>query len=83
MFNISQFLKKTSNTLDINKHNKDIVVDIIKKNTKISLSLEQFEIKNYTVCLNVGSALQNKIFIYKKLILDDFKKNNINIIDIR
>ncbi len=83
MFNIAKFLEKIANDIGSEENKKNIILGIIKKHTGITLSPEQIEIKNYTIYLDVNSSIQNKIFIYKRMILNDIVTSDIMVTDLR
>lgn len=74
MFNISEYLKRVSKKLDSNIQTKEILSEIIKEQTNISIDQEKIEIKNYTAYIKTNQAVLNKIFINKNRIIEEFSK---------
>lgn len=71
MFNIDGFLDKFYKNIRSVEANKIQILEILEKHTGIKFSLTDVEIKNYIVYIKSTPASLNKIFIYKKKILED------------
>ncbi|MES3005017.1 MAG: hypothetical protein V4690_02815 [Patescibacteria group bacterium] len=74
MFNISSFLDKFSKNLKDNSYIRGLIIDVVKKNTNITLKEEDLEIKEGIVYFKGSPALKNKIFINKESILEEINK---------
>lgn len=84
MFNIASFLEKISKNLKSVDLNKDEILNVIKSKTNLDLNKEDLEYKEGILYIKSSPAVKNKIFIFKKNILDEIKsKISINIVDIR
>ena len=83
MFNISTFLDKIEKSVHSSKNDVENVKSIIYKHTNINIPVEQIEIKNSTAIITASTEVKNKIFIYKKNILDDCIKNVSVVCDIK
>ncbi len=83
MWNISNYLKKFSQSLESTELQKEKIREIIKNQTEIEIGIEKIEIKNAILNIEASLAQKNKIFMYKSKILEDFLKNGVNITDIR
>lgn len=73
MFNIQKYLEKFSKNINSIELYKKEIIEVIKKNTQIKLSLEDFEIRDCVINFKGSPAVKNKIFIYKNKILEDIK----------
>ncbi len=85
MFNISSFLGKFSKDVVSLEQTKINILEIILKQTQITLTLDQIEIKNCILHIAASPGVKNKVFMFKSRILDDIVKqiNSEKIIDIR
>lgn len=84
MKNISDFFSLFNNkaTKEINKRLN--IIEIIKKYTKITIEMKDFNIVNNVIVLKTTQILKNEINIKKAKILQEIKDNTQeNIIDIR
>ena len=84
MFNIEKFLEKFSRNIKNVEIYRKQVLEIIKKQTNIELGLNLIEIRNNIIYIKSNPVVLNKIFIYKKQILEDISVSlSIKIVDIR
>lgn len=85
MFNISFFLEKFSKNIKNIEFYKEEIINIIKKQTELSLETDLIEIKDYIVYVKSSPGVKNKIFIYKDKILENISVSmpNLKIVDIR
>ena len=74
MLNISSFLEKFSKGIVLHNTYKKQIVDIIEEYTQIDIPTKHLEIKNGVVMVKASPGIKNKIFIYKKKILEDIAK---------
>jgi hypothetical protein len=82
---IKDFLEKFKKTLFQKEETNRIVLEIIKKYTSLSFEPKQVKIKQPFIFIDGTPIVKNEIFIYKKQILLELKKEipNINFIDIK
>ena len=84
MWNISSFLEKFSKSLQSTESEKQHILDVIEKQTNIRLNLKDFEIKNYTVEVRATPAIKNKLFIYKRQLLEEINTfSSVKVVDIK
>ena len=84
MFNIDKFLKKISKDVSDNELYKKNILEIIKNQSGLDIDINCLEIKDYILFIRSTPPIKNKIFIFKKNILENISnKLDIKIIDIR
>lgn len=84
MFNISKYLEKFKKSIESGEVLNESIVEIIKKHTGISLTTNDFEIKNNIIYINSSPIIKNKIFIFKSVLKEDIKsKTSVDFSDIR
>jgi len=84
MFNISSYLEKFSKNISSAELHSEKILEILKKHTGISFEKNDIEVKNYIVDVSGSPAVKNKIFMYKKAILDDIALSlPITVVDIK
>ena len=84
MFNINNYLNKFSNSIFSAEEKKKQLIQIIKKYTNIDFLKNDIEIKNNIIFLKASPILKNKIFINKKIILENITLTvSNNILDIK
>lgn len=83
MFNIDKYLEKFSKRVVLNDQYIQEIKKEIKNITNIDIDHKDIEFKNCVVYLKCNPSVKNKVFIYKKRILDGLsKKIDTKIIDI-
>ncbi|MFZ2522022.1 MAG: hypothetical protein WAX44_01870 [Minisyncoccia bacterium] len=84
MFNINKYLEKFSKSVKSNDFYIQKIKEKIKIVTNIDVDLKNIELKDCVVFLKSSPLIKNKIFIYKKEIIENFSKNiDTKIIDIK
>jgi len=84
MFNISALLQKFSKQIGESESEKEQIHMIIFKHTGLEIKKNLFEIKNYILYIDVSPVFKNKIFMYKRNILEDMSHSlSVKIVDIR
>lgn len=85
MFNINSFLDKFYKNIKSTEIDNIKILEILEKHTKIKFFLNDIEIKNYVLYIKSTPASLNKVFIFKRKILEDisFFIPNQKIIDIK
>lgn len=74
MFNIEGFLDKFYKNIRSAETDKKQIQEILEKHTRINFSLTDIEIKNYIIYIKATPAYLNKVFIYKRNILEDVSR---------
>lgn len=81
---INLFLKKFEKILKTNSSQKDEIIEIILKEVKYEIKIENIKIKNTTIFFsNINPILKNEIFIHKEKILNQLKEKGLTINEIR
>lgn len=84
MFNVSKYLEKFTKNIKNFELDKNQIIKIILIYTNINIPLDSIEIKNNILYIKGSPAIKNKIFIYKRNILEEINKNNtVKILEIR
>jgi hypothetical protein len=82
MFNIDKYLEKFSKNIQSADGQKKEIADTIKKLSGIDIATKDLEVKNFILHTNTSPAVKNKLFMYKKAILEGIASKNIVIADI-
>ena len=77
MFNISNFLDKFLKLDRDNILKQVVIVEIIKKETKIELKKEDIEIKGEQIKIKTNPVIRNEIFMHKTEIENQLKISKI------
>ncbi|KKP56260.1 MAG: hypothetical protein UR80_C0025G0004 [Parcubacteria group bacterium GW2011_GWB1_35_5] len=77
MFNISNFLEKFLKLDRDNILKQKVIVEIIKKETKIELEKENIEIKGEQIKIKTNPVIRNEIFMHKTEIEHQLKISKI------
>ena len=77
MFNISNFLEKFLKLDRDNILKQKVIVEIIKKETKIELEKENIEIKREQIKIKTNPVIRNEIFMHKTEIEHQLKISKI------
>ena len=77
MFNISNFLEKFLKLDRDNILKQVVIVEIIKKETKIELEKENIEIKGEQIKIKTNPVIRNEIFMHKTEIENQLKISKI------
>lgn len=81
-FHIKKYLKKFSSVAAPGDFLKNEVVQVVKKETGISLSIDRVRIIKGIAYLSGSSSAKSTIFIKKEAILSSLQKNKSGIVDI-
>jgi hypothetical protein len=73
MNNLGDYLNKFKKVFQNAQFQKDAVRSVIRNIVKIELGEKDFDVKNYTVTLNVSPVIKNEIFMRKQKILEALK----------
>lgn len=83
MLNISKYLEKIARNINSGEILNSTIIEVVQKHTNIVLKLEDFEIRDNQIYLKTSPIIKNKIFIFKRNIIEDLEKTtalkNINI----
>ena len=77
MYNISGFLQKFLNLEKDNNIKLSLILEIIKKETNVSLDKSMLEIKGDNLKLNCNPVFRNEIFMHRAQIEDSLKQSKI------
>lgn len=80
---IDAFLDKFKKAIGFSGLEKEIVLDLIKKEFGISLEKEDVRIFKKIIYLNISPVFKNEILIRKDKILKSLKEKNISVLDIK
>lgn len=77
MLNITNFFEKFKKIEKGSRDKQNVVIDIVKKHTKIELSVPMFEIKEESVRFKCSPVFRNEIMMKKDKIEEDLKEQKI------
>ncbi|MFA6269654.1 MAG: hypothetical protein WC657_00375 [Candidatus Paceibacterota bacterium] len=77
MNNIAGFLQKFLNLEKDNNTKLFLILDIIKKETNISLEKSMLEIKGESIKINSSPIFRNEIFMHREKIEEELQKSKI------
>ncbi|MEI6843615.1 MAG: hypothetical protein WCK48_03895 [bacterium] len=84
MLNIAKYLEKFTKNVQSSEIQKNQIIEILKQQTDLDFTQDSIEIKKYILYIESSPAVKNKIFLYKKAILENIASStSIKITDIR
>lgn len=83
MFNIEKYLQRFSKNLSLIGEDKEKIIEVINKYTKINIKTSDVEIKDYKIKINTSTVGKNQIFLFKNKIIDEINSTlNVKVVDI-
>lgn len=82
-FKITDLLGKFSKIISDSDSKKEIIISVLLKYTKKTISKENFKIDKNILIINMSPLVKNEIFMHKINILKDLESVGMNIKDIR
>lgn len=82
-FKITDLLSKFSKIISDSDSKKEIIISVLLKYIKKTISKENFKIDKNILVINMSPLVKNEIFMHKINILKDLESVGMNIKDIR